>query len=68
MKAKPRKPNEVVELTRCHVADIDRERFLEIFRQIIEDFNSVCHVYCLMTNHYHSVAKPSGTVTAQILE
>lgn len=35
--------------------DIDRERFLEIFRQIIEDLNWVCHAYCLITNHYHLV-------------
>ncbi len=33
--------------------DIDREKFLEINGQVIEDFNWICHAYCLMTNHYH---------------
>lgn len=35
--------------------DRERERFLEIFRQVIEDFNWVYHAYCLMNNHYHLV-------------
>jgi putative transposase len=33
--------------------DIDRERFLAILGQAIEDFNWVCHAYCLMCNHYY---------------
>lgn len=35
--------------------DLDRERFLEVFGQVVEDFNWICHAYCLMTNHYHLV-------------
>jgi putative transposase len=30
--------------------DIDREKFLKINGQVIEDFNWICHAYCLMTN------------------
>ena len=35
--------------------DSDRECFLEIFGQVVNHFNWICHVYCLMTNHYHLV-------------
>ncbi|MES1949175.1 hypothetical protein C84B14_17598 [Salinisphaera sp. C84B14] len=35
--------------------DTDRARFLEILGQVVQDFNWVCHAYCLMTNHYHLV-------------
>jgi putative transposase len=35
--------------------DQDRARFLEILAHVIEDYNWVCHAYCLMTNHYHLV-------------
>jgi REP element-mobilizing transposase RayT len=31
--------------------DTDRTRFLEILGQVVQDFNWVCHAYCLMTNH-----------------
>ncbi|MBS61740.1 transposase, partial [Salinisphaera sp.] len=35
--------------------DTDRTRFLEILGQVVQDFNWVCHAYCLMTNYYHRV-------------
>jgi len=35
--------------------DDDRLCWLEIFCQVCERFNWVCHAYCLMTNHYHIV-------------
>lgn len=35
--------------------DLDRERFLEVLGQVVEDFNWVCHAWCLMGNHYHLV-------------
>ena len=35
--------------------DADRERFLEVLGQVVEDFNWVVHAYCLMSNHYHLV-------------
>ncbi len=44
--------------------DIDREKFLEINGQVIEDFNWICHAYCLMTNHYHLVIEtPDGNLS-----
>ncbi|WP_223842359.1 transposase [Methylotuvimicrobium alcaliphilum] len=35
--------------------DEDRVQFLDVLKRVIEDFNWVCHAYCLMTNHYHLV-------------
>lgn len=44
--------------------DADRERFLEVFGQVVEDFNWICHAYCLMTNHYHLVIEsPCGNLS-----
>ncbi len=33
----------------------DRVNFLSILKNTIEDFNWICHAYCLMNNHYHLV-------------
>ena len=33
--------------------DEDREAFLTVLGEVCEQFNWVCHAYCLMTNHYH---------------
>ncbi|WP_404361119.1 transposase [Methylotuvimicrobium sp. KM1] len=35
--------------------DEDRVQFLDVLKRVVEDFNWVCHAYCLMTNHYHLV-------------
>lgn len=44
--------------------DTDRECFLKICEQVIEDFNWICHAYCLMTNHYHLVIEtPDGNLS-----
>ncbi|MCQ8182854.1 transposase [Methylomonas sp. SURF-1] len=37
--------------------DEDRIQFLDVLRRVVEDFNWVCHAYCLMTNHYHLVVE-----------
>ncbi len=33
--------------------DEDRKAFLSILEKVCEAFNWVCHVYCMMINHYH---------------
>jgi len=44
--------------------DADRTRFLEVFGQVAEDFNWICHAYCLMGNHYHLVIEtPDGNLS-----
>lgn len=44
--------------------DTDRERFLEVLGKVAEDFNWVCHAWCLMTNHYHLVIEtPDGNLS-----
>ena len=44
--------------------DTDRERFLKILGQVIEDSNWICHAYCLMTDHYHLVIEtPDGNLS-----
>jgi len=36
-----------------YLEDSDRERFLEILGNSVERFRWICHVYCLLGNHYH---------------
>lgn len=36
-----------------YLRDEDRESWLEIFGQVCERFNWVCHAWCQMSNHYH---------------
>ena len=44
--------------------DIDRECFLKICEQVVENFNWICHAYCLMTNHYHLIIEtPDGNLS-----
>lgn len=33
--------------------DADRQAFISILGQVCENYNWVCHAYCLMSNHYH---------------
>lgn len=35
--------------------DEDREMFLDIFGDVVTDYNWLCHGYCLMSNHYHLI-------------
>lgn len=35
----------------------DRANWLTLFGQVCKRFNWVCHVYCLMNNHYHIVVE-----------
>ena len=44
--------------------DVDREMFLNVFGQVVDDFNWLCHAYCLMSNHYHLVIEtPEGNLS-----
>ncbi len=38
-----------------YLDDKDRRRFLELYADVSERLNWLCHAYCLMTNHYHFV-------------
>jgi len=41
--------------------DVDRRALLEVLGQVVGDFNWIGHAYCLMTNHYSSMACRRGT-------
>ena len=44
--------------------DADRERFLDVLGDVCDDFNWVCHAWCLMGNHYHLVIEtPDGNLS-----
>lgn len=43
----------------------DREAWLEVFGQVCERFNWVCHAWCQMTNHYHFVIETPEANLAQ---
>ena len=46
-------------------SDNDRNLFLEILHKVTERFHWLCHVYCLMNNHYHLVVEtPEGNISA----
>lgn len=36
-----------------YLSDADRETWLEVFGQVCERCNWICHAWCQMTNHYH---------------
>lgn len=40
-----------------YLDDADRINWLALFSQVCKRFNWVCHVYCLMDNHYHIVVE-----------
>lgn len=44
--------------------DEDRCSFLALFGQVVEQFNWICHGYCLMDNHYHLLIEtPDGNLS-----
>ncbi len=36
-----------------YLSDEDRESFLKLIHTATERYHWYCHVYCLMSNHYH---------------
>jgi len=38
---------------------LDRETFWEILGSVVKRYNSLCHAYCLMDNHYHLLGRHS---------
>jgi len=47
------------------LSDSDREAWLEVFGQVCERFNWVCHAWCQMTNHYHILIETPEANLAQ---
>jgi len=39
--------------------DYDYRQFIQLFRQVVEDFRLECWNYCLMPNHYHATVRPA---------
>jgi REP element-mobilizing transposase RayT len=45
--------------------DQDREGFLQVLASVVEKKRLICHVYCLMQNHYHLLIEtPEGNLSA----
>ena len=45
-------------------SDHDHNLFLTILQKVTERFHWLCHVYCLMDNHYHLVVEtPEGNLS-----
>lgn len=45
-------------------SDEDRKIFLNILSDVNKKYNWLCHAYCLMNNHYHSVIEtPDGNLS-----
>jgi len=46
------------------IADTNRVLFFDILKKTCDRFNWLCHVYCLMDNHYHLVIEaPDGNLS-----
>ncbi len=44
--------------------DQDRQMFLSILEQVVQQFNWLCHAWCLMDNHYHLLVQtPDGNLS-----
>ena len=53
------------ERSRIFRSDNDHNLFLMILQKVTERFHWLCHVYCLMDNHYHLVVEtPEGNLSA----
>ncbi len=48
-----------------YLSDADRVAWLEVFGQVCERFNWVCHAWCQMTNHYHILIETPEANLAQ---
>jgi REP element-mobilizing transposase RayT len=48
-----------------YLSDADRDVWLEVFGQVCERFNWVCHAWCQMTNHYHILIETPEANLAQ---
>ena len=46
--------------------DADRIKYLNILHTTIERFNWLCHVYCLMGNHYHLMIETPDANLAKV--
>lgn len=47
------------------IDDQDRMQWLEVFGQVCERFNWVCHAWCQMSNHYHLLIETPEANLAQ---
>jgi len=48
-----------------YLTDEDRLSWLEVFGQVCERFNWVCHAWCQMSNHYHLLVETPEANLAQ---
>lgn len=48
-----------------YLSDADRESWLDVFGQVCERFNWICHAWCQMTNHYHLLIETPQANLAQ---
>lgn len=48
-----------------YLTDADRQAWREVFGQVCERFNWVCHAWCQMTNHYHLLIETPEANLAQ---
>ena len=48
-----------------YLSETDRESWLEVFGQVCQRFNWVCHAWCQMTNHYHLLIETPEANLAQ---
>lgn len=48
-----------------YLSDADRASWLEVFGQVCERFNWICHAWCQMTNHYHILIETPEANLAQ---
>jgi len=48
--------------------DEDYQKFMELLKKMLENFNITLHAYCLMTNHYHLLLETKGENISQAIQ
>jgi REP element-mobilizing transposase RayT len=47
------------------LGDQDRMKFLSVLGEVVQDFDWICHAYCLMESHYHLLIEtPQATLSS----
>jgi len=60
--------NRGVEKRNIFVDEADYQKFMELIKKMLEDFNITLHSYCLMTNHYHLLLETKEENISQAIQ
>ena len=53
---------------RIFLDDIDYSHFVNVLREVVEEFDIECWNYCVMPNHYHATLRPTQPNLSEALQ